>query len=81
MTLIASKPRASIAALQWAADRAGQSYGVSTQRLTAEDEKRIQHDYEGRMRQRKVEMSRRAAQRVGNDGTATDEFIITNENV
>ena len=80
MTLIASKPRASIAALQWAADRAGQSYGVSTQRLTAEDEKRIQHDYEDRMRQRKVEMSRRAAQRVDTTPT-TGELVNTYENV
>ena len=56
MTLIASKPRAGIAALQWAAGRAGQSYGVFTQRLTAEgvftqrltaeDEKRIQEEFE-----------------------------------
>ena len=39
-------PKASLAALQWAADRAGQSYGVFTQRLTAEDEKRIQEEFE-----------------------------------
>ena len=52
-----------------------------TQRLTAEDEARIQLDYEDMLRQRKVEMTRRAAQSVGNDGPAADEFIITDENV
>jgi len=40
------RPRASLAALQWAADRAGLSYGVFTQRLTPEDEARIQQGYE-----------------------------------
>ena len=38
--------RASLSALQWAADRANQSYGVFTQRLTREDERRIQAEYE-----------------------------------
>jgi len=36
------KPRASLTALQWAAERAGLSYGVFTQRLTPEIEARIQ---------------------------------------
>ena len=53
------KLRASLAALQWAADRAGQSYGVFTLNLTPEDEERIQLDYEDMIRQRKVEMARR----------------------
>lgn len=75
------KPHASLAALQWAADRAGQSYGVFTQKLTAEAEARIQLDFEDMLRQRKVEMAQRAAQRVENDGSASDEFIITDENV
>lgn len=39
------RPRASLAALQWAADRAGLSYGVFTQRLTVDDEARIQQEY------------------------------------
>ena len=40
------RPRVSLAALQWAADRAGLSYGVFTQVLTPEDEARIQEEYE-----------------------------------
>lgn len=39
------KPRASLAALQWAAERANQSYGVFTLNLTPEDETRIQEEY------------------------------------
>lgn len=39
------RPRASLAALQWAAERAGQSYGIFTQRLTQDDEARIQEEY------------------------------------
>ena len=40
------RSRVSLAALQWAAEKAGQSYGVFTQRLTPEDEARIQEEYE-----------------------------------
>ena len=40
------RPRASLAALQWAADRAGLSYGIFTQRLTQDDEVRIQEEYD-----------------------------------
>ena len=40
------RPRASLAALQWVADRAGLSYGVFTQRLTQDDEARIQEEYD-----------------------------------
>jgi len=40
------RPRASLAALQWAADRAGLSYGIFTQRLTQDDEDRIQEEYD-----------------------------------
>ena len=36
-------PKASLSALQWAADKAGQSF---TQRLTPEDEAKIQREYE-----------------------------------
>ena len=38
-------PKASLSALQWAADRANQSYGVFIQHLTPEDEMRIQKEY------------------------------------
>ena len=40
------RSKASLAALQWAADRAGLSYGIFTQRLTPDDEARIQEEYE-----------------------------------
>ena len=40
------RPRASLAALQWAADRAGLSYGVFTQHLSPADEANIQEEYE-----------------------------------
>lgn len=69
------KPLTSIAALQWAADRAGKSYGS----LTPDDEARIQLDYEDMLRQRKVELAR-WAQRA-DTALAADEFIITDENV
>ena len=36
------RSKASLAVLQWAADRAGLSYGIFTQRLTQDDEARIQ---------------------------------------
>ena len=50
-------PKASIAALQWAADRAGQSYGVFTQRLSVEDETRIQSEYEQFQREQLAELT------------------------
>ena len=40
------RPRASLAALQWAANRAGLSYGVFTQWLTVDDEARSQEEYD-----------------------------------
>lgn len=39
------RPKASLAALQWAAEKAGESYGIFTQRLTQDDEARIQEEY------------------------------------
>ena len=39
-------PKASIAALQWAAERKDLSYGTFTLGLTDEDETRIQAEYE-----------------------------------
>ena len=39
------RPTASLAALQWATDRANMSYGIFTQRLTVDDEARIQQEY------------------------------------
>ena len=40
------RSKASLAALQWVADRAGLSYGIFTQRLTQDDEARIQEEYD-----------------------------------
>ena len=40
------RPRASLAALQWTAERANMSYGIFTQRLTQDDEARIQEEYD-----------------------------------
>jgi hypothetical protein len=40
------RPRASLAALQWAAERAGLSYGIFTQHLSPADEANIQEEYE-----------------------------------
>ena len=70
-------PRASLAALQWAADRAGLSYGIFTQRLKPNEEALIQLEYEDMLRQRRVELALRATQRV-DIIPATDEFIIEN---
>lgn len=50
------KPRASLAALQWAAERAGQSYGIFTQHLTVEEEARIQQAYDDYRKQRAKEL-------------------------
>ena len=73
------KPRVSLAALQWAADMAGQSYGVFTQRLTAEDEKRIQEEFEKHKREREAEAAAHRAQRVENDLPTPEGFIINEE--
>ena len=39
------RSKASLAALQWAAEKTGQSYGIFTQSLTVDDEARIQQEY------------------------------------
>ena len=51
-----SSVKASIAALQWAAERAGLSYGIFTQRLTPADEARIQNDYDAWQRDGRVDI-------------------------
>ena len=40
------RPRATLAALQWAAERAGQSYGRFTLKLTEGEQAAIQGEYE-----------------------------------
>ena len=48
--------KASLAALQWAAERAGLSYGVFTQRLSPADEVHIQQAYDDYREQRTKEL-------------------------
>ena len=54
--------KASIAALQWAAERAGLSYGIFTQRLSLADEARIQQAYDEYREQRAKELEQHAAE-------------------
>ena len=56
------KPRASLTALQWAAERAGLSYGIFTQRLSLADEARIQQAYDEYREQRAKELEQHAAE-------------------
>lgn len=78
------KPRASIAALQWAADQANMTYGQFTQRLAPEDEVRIQLEYEEMRRQRAAEAAERRAQReladqpveAGDAGDAGEDELL-----
>ena len=58
-----AKPRASLAALQWAADRANQSYGVFTLGLTPEDEARIQAEFDSFKQEREAAAEARRVER------------------
>ena len=73
-----AKPRVSMAALQWAADRAGLSYGKFTQSLTPEDEVRIQLDYDEWKRQKQHEAAARKLERRPEE-PPTEGFIITDD--
>ena len=73
-----AKPRVSMAALQWAADRAGLSYGKFTQSLTPEDEVRIQHNYDEWKRQKRQEVAVRRLERRPEE-PLTEGFIITDD--
>ena len=70
-------PRATLAALQWAADKAGMSYGRFLQTLGPSDEGAIQEEYESFLRERSSEMA--ARRRVCNDVPVTGGFIISDE--
>ena len=71
-----TKPHASLAALQWAADCAGQSYGLFTLNLTPEEETRIQSEFETYKRERAVTLAERRVGLV--DATPVmDELIIS----
>ena len=74
------KPRVSLAALQWAADRAGLSYGTFTLNLCPGDEARIQEEFEEFKRLRNAAASKRHAARVDTAPTY-DEFIITDDDL
>ena len=75
------KPRVSLAALQWAADRAGQSYGRFTQRLKSVDETRIQEEFEQYRRDHLAELAQRRGRPLEAADVTNDEFIITDEDV
>ena len=75
------KPRASLAALQWAADRAGQSYGRFTQRLKPVDETRIQEEFEQYRREHLAELAQRHGRPLEAADAANDGYIITDEDV
>ena len=72
------KPRVSMAALQWAADRSGLSYGKFTQGLMPEEEVRIQIDYDGWKRQRQLNAASRRMDRTSEE-PQTEGFIITDD--
>lgn len=65
------KPRASLAALQWAAERANMSYGQFTQGLATDDEAKIQEEFEAWKAERSVSRPR-VEITPHNDG----EFVI-----
>ena len=75
-----TKPHASLAALQWAADRAGQSYGLFTLYLTPEEETRIQFEFETYKREREAAAEERRAKR-DDEAPIPGGFIITDEGV
>ena len=58
-----TKPRASLAALQWAADRANQSYGTFSLNLTPEDETRIQAEFDSFKQEREIAAQSRRTER------------------
>ena len=62
---ISSKPKASLAALQWAAELEGVSYGRFTLNLSPADQSRIQAEYEAYIGQRKNELAGRPRVNIG----------------
>ena len=76
---ISPKPLATLAALQWAAEKAGQSYGVYTLNQAEADQKRIQVEYEAYRRERKKELATK--KRVTASSAPDLTFILTDEDV
>lgn len=58
-----AKPHASLAALQWAADKSDQSYGTFSLNLTPEDETRIQAEFDSFKQEREIAAQSRRAER------------------
>ena len=58
------KKHASLEALSWAAERAGQSYGAFIQQLKPGDEPIIQAEYEKVLLQRKADAAKRRKERI-----------------
>lgn len=76
-----SRPVASIAALSWATEREGVSYGRFTMNLSSADQSRIQAEYEAYQRQRKGSAQRETVHPgVGNVAT-TAPYIISDEDM
>jgi len=76
---ISSKPAASIAALSWAAEREGVSYGRFIHNLRPEDEARIQTEYDTWKGEKAREWEERQAARVDTDQGGCEGYIITDE--
>ena len=75
---VATTSHASLAALQWASDRAGMSYGRFIHGLRPADEARIQEEYEAFIAQRESESAKRREGRVGKDGAQTNNSPTNN---
>lgn len=73
MNISRKPPRATLAALQWAADRAGLSYGRFMLGLTVRDELRIQEEYE-EWRGQTIPLQKRLvdSEAVGSDAGSAD---------
>ena len=76
-----SRSGASLAALQWAADRANQSYGAFTLHLRSEDEVRIQAEFDEFVSQRNAAAAARRAEKEKTEAPIIDGFIITDDDI
>ena len=75
------RKHASLEALSWAAERAGQSYGAFIQTLGYEDEATIQAEFEEMLRQRKEEAAKRRKERLkAVEASSKDLGYIITEN-
>ena len=72
---------ASLSALQWAAERANQSYGLFVQGLSPADEKRIQEEYEAHQKGQTAALQAAAEKREPITVATPDAFILTENDV